>query len=93
MLKPDENKIKKFNESEIGKAKNFYFKRAIITGIISITIGLGWIILNIYMKLNWFEYILPTILTLFGIFFIFSSNRLKYQEINRFNYENKVSKK
>ena len=90
--KPNEEAIAKFDKSSIGQTKNAYFKRTTITGIISIMISLVWLILNIYYKLNWYEYLTPCALLVFGNYFIIQSKRLKYQEVNKFIY-NEQNKK
>ena len=85
-----EEDIKKFNESEIGKIKNAYFKRSTIIGILLIMLGLIWLILSFYLELELLDFIMSPTVTLFGIYFIIKSNRLRKIEINKF--ANKSSK-
>ena len=90
--KPSIEAINKFDNSLIGKTKNAYLKKAKITGILAIMFGIVWTILNIYYKLNWYDYVTAILLILFGIYFILNSKRIKYQEVNKFiNEEQKKS--
>ena len=86
--------IEKFNNSEVGKRKNVYFKRVTIVGILLIRFSLSWILLNIINEIsNTFELVSAIICILMGIFFIFNSRRLKLKEVNKFIYEKKSLKK
>jgi len=85
-----EEDIEKFNNSEIGMLKNTYFKRAKIMGILLIMFGLSWLILSFYLQLELLDFIMSPTVTLFGIYFIYKSNKLKKIEINKF--ANKSSK-
>ena len=84
--------INTFNNSSEGKKTNYYLKRVKITGILCITFGLIWLILNIYYKTRWYEYVTSILLILFGIYFIFNSNRIKKKEVNKYIYNKKTSK-
>ena len=90
--KPSIEAINKFDNSLIGKTKNAYLKKAKITGILAIVFGIVWIILSIYYKMKWYDYVTAILLILFGIYFILNSKRIKYQEVNKFiNEEQKKS--
>ena len=85
-----EEDIKKFNASKTGKVKNMYFKRVNIMGILLIMFGLSWLILSFYFELGMVDFIMSPTVTVFGLFFIYKSNRLRKIEINKF--ANKSSK-
>ena len=88
--KPSIEAINKFDNSLIGKTKNAYLKKAKITGILAIVFGIVWIILSIYYKMKWYDYVTAILLILFGLYFILNSIRIKYQEVNIFiNKENR----
>ena len=87
--KPSQEAINKFDNSSIGKIKNKYLKKSKIYGVLAIMFGLVWIILSIYLKLNWYDYITAIILIAFGIYFLINTNIIKYKEVNKFNHEEK----
>ena len=90
--KPSIEAINKFDNSLIGKTKNAYLKKAKITGILAIVFGIVWIILSIYYKMKWYDYVTAILLILFGLYFILNSISIKYQEVNIFiNKEHKKS--
>ena len=85
--------VEKFNNSEVGKTKNMYFKRAKITGVILIMIGSIWILLNLLNEIyTIYEFILASITILFGLYFLFYTNVLKKKEVNKYIYSKKSSK-
>jgi putative Mn2+ efflux pump MntP len=92
MHKPNDEEIMLFNNSETGKFKNIYFKRTLIIGILSIMISLIWVVLNFYYMVKWYEYISPSILIIFGMYFIIHGQKVKYQEINKYIYSQKKKK-
>ena len=87
--KTTKENIEKFNNSDIGRIKNKYIKRAMIVGIVSVMSGIVWLILNIFYNLIWYEYITPSILILFGIYFIINTKFIKIKEVNKFINEKK----
>ena len=84
--------LDKFNKSDIGMLKNKYLKRATISGILCIMFGLLFIIYNVYTNQALFEYIIPIVVILFGIYYIIRSNIIKRREVNKYIYELKKLK-
>ena len=85
--------IETFDKSDVGKIKNSYLKRAQIIGIILIMFGIISIILNIMNEIeSIYDYILATITTLFGLYFIINSIRIKKKEVNKYIHSKKSSK-
>ena len=91
--KIDNDDIKSFNESDIGKIKNAYLKRSMIIGVILIIFGLCYIILNVYFDAKTFDYIISITVLLFGIYFVINSTLIKRKEIIKFINSKKTSKK
>ena len=87
--KTSKENIEKFNNSDIGKIKNKYIKRATIIGIITIILAIIWIIVNIFYNLSWTEYIIPIIMLLFGIYFVINTKIIKIKEVNKYINGNK----
>jgi hypothetical protein len=92
MHKPTAVEIKEFDNSNIGKLKNKYFKKTQVIGILSIMLSLVWLILNVYNQLIWYEYFSPLILISFGMYFIIHAQTLKNREVNKYLYEQKKKK-
>ena len=94
-IKVNKEDVKKFDESDIGKVKNNYLKRSTIIGVGLISFGLVSLILDIFKNHAIYDYIISTIIILFGIYFVINSNIIKKKEVNKFIYEqkNKTSKK
>lgn len=88
MNKPKDKDIEAFNSSSIGKIKNTYLKKAKIVGILAIMSGCIYLILSIYFKQKWFDYITAVILIIFGCYFIINSIKIKYQEVNKYIHVN-----
>ena len=89
----NEDDVKKFDESEVGKRKNMYLKRSTIIGIILIMFSICYIVLNVYFSAHFYDYILATIVLIFGIYFIINSKIIKKKEVNKYINELKKSKK
>jgi len=81
--------ILKFDQSNIGKNKNFYFKRIKITGILLIMFSLLYLIYISVSNSTVLDYIIVIMSCLFGLYFIINSKRLKYKEVNKFKYSKK----
>ncbi len=85
--------IETFDKSDIGKTKNAFLKRAQIIGIILIMFGILSILLDIMNDTqSTINYILAITTTLFGIFFILYSIRIKKKEVNKYIHSKKSSK-
>ena len=84
----NKNKLddKAFNKSKEGKAINKRLKRLRITGILCIVLGITYLVINIIFKEEWYEYILPAFLFLFGPLFIYNSYSIRRTKVNVFNY-------
>ena len=81
--------ILEFNASDIGKNKNYYLKRATISGIILIMFSLLYLINILFNNATMFDYIIIVMSFLFGLYFIINSKRVKLKEVNKFKYSKK----
>jgi len=88
-IKVNEEDLKKFNESDIGKVKNRYLKRSTIIGITLISFGLVSLIIDIFKQHAVYEYIISSLIVLFGFYFVINSIIIKRKEVNKFIYEQK----
>ena len=92
-IRVNQKDVEKFDNSETGKIKNMYFKRAKITGVVLIMLGLIWILLNLLNNINTlYEFILAATAILFGLYFLFYTNILKKKEVNKYIHSKKSSK-
>ena len=94
-IKVSEEDVKRFDESDVGKRKNSYLKRSTIIGIILITAGLIFLIIDIFNKSDIYNMIISIIVLSFGIYFVINSRIIKKKEVNKYIYEqkHKTSKK
>ena len=88
MLIMNKNKLDDtaFNASKEGKVINKRLNRLRFTGSLCLVVGLIYLIINIIFKEEWYEYISPVLLFIFGPFFIYDSYSLKKTKVNVFNY-------
>lgn len=84
---------KEFNESKTGKEINKRLKRVFVIGVLCILFGLIYLITNIVLKEEWYEYITPVLLFIFGPIFIYNSFSIRRSRVNEFNYYNKYHNK
>ena len=85
--------IKKFKNTKRGNKVYPALNKLFIDGILCFLCAIFTIITTIIFKDGIFFYILAVILILFGIYFIYTSFKLKNIEINRMKEKNKDKEK
>ena len=88
-------KIKKFKNTKRGNKVYPTLNKLMIDGILCILCAIFLIVTTIIFKDGIYFYVLAGILVLFGIYFLYTSHRLKMHEITKMmeNEKKKESKK